>query len=83
MLNDSEEATKLLSMVKEQLHELFHSKAPIYDKYMGMYQEEPSKKVKDFLLQIGTPIEKLRQIYELIKINTKNMKTILDKMDPW
>lgn len=70
MLNDSEEASKLLSMVKEELHELFHSRGPIYDKYMEMYKEEPPKKVKDYLLQIGTPIAKLKQIYELIKINS-------------
>lgn len=70
MLNDSQEANKLLSRVKEELSELFHSKKPIYEKFMEMYKEEPPKRVKDYLVQIDVPIVKLKQIFELIKVIT-------------
>lgn len=48
-----------------------------------MYNEEPPKRVKDYLVQIDVPIIKLKQIFELIKIITADMKIIVDKMDPW
>jgi hypothetical protein len=52
MLNDSHEAETLLSNVKIQLKELFHSKIPIYEKYLEMFKEEPTKKVKEYFEEI-------------------------------
>ena len=63
MLNDSQEAASLLSKVKEELNELFHSKEPIYNKYKEMYKEEPANRVKGFLLDIDVPVIKLQEIY--------------------
>ena len=83
MLNDSQEAASLLSKVKEELNELFHTKEPILTYYKKMYKEEPADRVKAFLLDIDVPVIKLKEIYELIQLITHEMKQKLESLDPW
>ena len=83
MLNDSSEADHLLKEVKEKLKELFHAKIPIIDKYNEMFTEEPTKKVKEYFNKIGVPIDRLEEIYQLMKQITKEMKENLDQLDPF
>ncbi len=83
MLNDSQEAAHLLQKVKVELNVLFHSEITMYDKFIQMYKEEPPTRVKEFLTEIGVPIDKLNQIFCLIKYITQSMKEILDMHDPW
>lgn len=59
MLNDSSEAEDLLSKVKVHLHELFHSKSNILEKYLQMFKEQPSSKLKVFFEDIDVPFTKL------------------------
>ena len=70
MLNDSQEAAKLLQNVKVELNDLFHSKTTMYEKYIEMYKEEPPERVKEFLTEIDIPIDKLKEIFSLIKLIT-------------
>lgn len=78
MLNDSSEAESILHEVKQKLNELFHANIPIFEKYKEMFKEDPPKKVKIYLDDIGVPLERLGEIYKLIKKITKDMKESLD-----
>lgn len=60
MLNDSQEASTLLSDIKTQLKELFHAKIPITQKFQEMFnKEEISRKVIDCFNQIQVPYNRL------------------------
>lgn len=39
--------------------------------------------MSEYFDKIGEPLPKVREVYNLIKSINKNMRTVIDKMDPW
>lgn len=75
MLNDSQNLQDgLLQKVKEQIQDLFHTDKPIYEKFKEMFKEEPTVNLGRFLKEINEPMPKMKEIYEIVKLITAQLK---------
>ena len=74
MLNDSSEAEKDMDEIKKKLSILMNSDEDLYTKYMDIFNVEPLPPFKDIMIKIGRPLQRMNEIYELIKCLTQNLK---------
>lgn len=75
MLDDSSKTDEEMGEIKRKLTILMNSEQDIYERFKDLFGIEPVQTVKEIMLKIGSPLERLKQMYELIKHITANLKS--------
>lgn len=75
MLNECEGAEEEMHLIKNKLTTLMNSDQDLYTRYLEMFGSEPLPAYKEIMHKIGNPLQRMHEIYVLIKQLTANLKS--------